>query len=224
MIHVNGEPRIVRTIPRGGAEITDAIANKLKLPPADAERLKREVGLLPNPNPQVGDVIREALRPLVSELRSSFEYLAAGDAQLRVESLALCGGSAMLPGLVDALGQRIRHRRLPRRSADPVARIAPPRLPRRTVPVPIICRGLRRPGPCDGIMTTTVATPELKVDRDPLRILTITANLLPVEITDARREHKLRWIVAAVLVVVVARARLLGLLGPAADLERSSRR
>jgi Tfp pilus assembly protein PilN len=53
-------------------------------------------------------------------------------------------------------------------------------------------------------MTTTVVTPDLKVDRDPMRILTITANLLPVEITDARREHKLRWIVAAVLVVVLA--------------------
>jgi Tfp pilus assembly protein PilN len=53
-------------------------------------------------------------------------------------------------------------------------------------------------------MTSTVATPDLKVDRDPMRILTITANLLPVEITDARREHKLRWIVAAVLVVVLA--------------------
>jgi type IV pilus assembly protein PilM len=105
VIHVQGEPRIVRTIPRGGAEITDAIANKLNVSPVDAERLKREIGLLPNPDQKVGDIIREALRPLVSELRSSFEYLAAGDAQLRVESLALCGGSAMLPGLPDALGR-----------------------------------------------------------------------------------------------------------------------
>ena len=103
VIHVDGEPRIVRTIPRGGAEITDAIANKLKIAPVDAERLKREIGLLPNPNPQVGNVIRDAIRPLISELRSSFEYLAAADAQSRVDSLALCGGSAILPGLVDTL-------------------------------------------------------------------------------------------------------------------------
>jgi Tfp pilus assembly protein PilN len=52
-------------------------------------------------------------------------------------------------------------------------------------------------------MTTTVATPETKIDRDPLRILSIAANLLPVEVTDARREHKLRWIVAGALVVVL---------------------
>jgi type IV pilus assembly protein PilM len=105
VIHVGGEPRIVRTVPRGGAEITDALVTKLKLAPADAERLKREVGLLANPDPQIAAVITDALRPLVSELRSSFEYLAAGDSQLRVDSLALCGGSAILPGLVDAFAQ-----------------------------------------------------------------------------------------------------------------------
>jgi Tfp pilus assembly protein PilN len=53
-------------------------------------------------------------------------------------------------------------------------------------------------------MTTTAVTPDIKIDRDPLRILSITANLLPTEITDARREHKLRWLVAGGLVVVVA--------------------
>ena len=53
-------------------------------------------------------------------------------------------------------------------------------------------------------MTTTIATTEPKTARDPLRVLSIAANLLPVEITDARRAHKLRWIVAAGLVVVLA--------------------
>jgi Tfp pilus assembly protein PilN len=53
-------------------------------------------------------------------------------------------------------------------------------------------------------MTTAAITPEIKVDRDPMRILSITANLLPIEITDARRENKLRWIVLAALVVVLA--------------------
>lgn len=54
-------------------------------------------------------------------------------------------------------------------------------------------------------MTTTVAPPpEVKVDRDPMRILSITANLLPVEITDARRENKVRWIAVGLIVVVAA--------------------
>ncbi len=53
-------------------------------------------------------------------------------------------------------------------------------------------------------MTTSIAVPESKVERDPLRILSIAANLLPVEITDARRAHKVRWVIAAGLVVVLA--------------------
>jgi type IV pilus assembly protein PilM len=107
VIHVDGEPRIVRTIPRGGAEITEALSSRLKVSLADAERLKCEVGLRSDQHPQVGDAIHEALRPLVSELRSSFEYLAAGDSQLRVASLALCGGSAPMPGLIDSLSSEL---------------------------------------------------------------------------------------------------------------------
>jgi hypothetical protein len=67
-------------------------------------------------------------------------------------------------------------------------------------------------------MTTSVATPEVKVDRDPMRVLSIAANLLPVEITDARREHKLRWIVAGLLLVVVV---ALGLWDVAARMQTS---
>jgi hypothetical protein len=52
-------------------------------------------------------------------------------------------------------------------------------------------------------MTTTTASPEVRLDKDPLRILTIAANLLPGEITDARRERKLHGIIAAALVVLL---------------------
>jgi hypothetical protein len=57
-------------------------------------------------------------------------------------------------------------------------------------------------------MTTTTATPELRTDQEPPRLLSIAANLLPSEITDARRERKLRGFVAAFLVLV-----LVGLVG-----------
>jgi type IV pilus assembly protein PilM len=103
IIHADGEPKIVRTIPRGGAEVTDAIAKGLKISQEDAERLKCEVGLLPNQNPKVAEVIMNAMRPLISELRSSFEYLAAAGSQARVSTLSLCGGSAIMPGLTDTL-------------------------------------------------------------------------------------------------------------------------
>jgi Tfp pilus assembly protein PilN len=52
-------------------------------------------------------------------------------------------------------------------------------------------------------MTTTLAPPETRADFDPLRLLSITANLLPAEITDARRGKKLIRIIAALLVLIV---------------------
>ena len=48
-------------------------------------------------------VITEAIRPLVSEIRSSLAYVKSVDDQARVSNIALTGGGAMLPGLLDLL-------------------------------------------------------------------------------------------------------------------------
>ncbi len=53
-------------------------------------------------------------------------------------------------------------------------------------------------------MTSTVAVPETKPDLDPLRLLPITANLLPAEIADARRSRKIKRAIAVLLVVILA--------------------
>jgi type IV pilus assembly protein PilM len=107
VIHADGQPRIVRTIPRGGADITEAISTRLQISLADAEQVKCQVGLMPDQNSRVAEVISEAIRPLISELRSSFEYLAAGENQARVAGLSLCGGTAMMPGLVATLSKEL---------------------------------------------------------------------------------------------------------------------
>ena len=109
VIHVDGEPRIVRTIPRGGAEITDAISARLSISRDEAEALKTQIGLLPSENNLASEVILEAVRPLIGELRSSFAYLSsAPNSQTnRVASLGLCGGSARIPGLVDVLSREL---------------------------------------------------------------------------------------------------------------------
>jgi type IV pilus assembly protein PilM len=104
IVHVDGQPRIVRTLPRGGADITEVVATQLKISGDEAEALKRNVGLSPGLNPAVAAAMREAVRPLVSELRSSFAYLASGgEAATRVSRLSLCGGSALMPGLVELM-------------------------------------------------------------------------------------------------------------------------
>ena len=120
VIHIDGQPRIVRTIPRGGADVTEALSKALDIAPAEAEALKCRVGLQPDADPRVAKVITEALRPLISELRSSFEYLASGESPARVASLSICGGSARLPGLVASLAEEFA---LPVRLADPLVRL-----------------------------------------------------------------------------------------------------
>ena len=104
IIHTDGVPQVVRTIPRGGAEITRLMASRLGMPHGEAETLKCRVGLIPGDGPDSADVIAEAIRPLINEIRSSLGYFASsrGSSQ-RVSRLALVGGAARLPGLADEL-------------------------------------------------------------------------------------------------------------------------
>ncbi len=120
VVHAGGEPLIVRTIPRGGAEITEALVNLRELTPERAETVKRQVGVLLADDPATGEVIRAAVRPLISEVRGSFAYLTAGDRQARVARLALSGGGANLPGLVEYLGEQLD---VTAALADPTCRI-----------------------------------------------------------------------------------------------------
>ncbi len=103
VVHTDGAPLIVRTIPRGGAEITDLVASRLDIPVDEAESVKCRTGLREEAGPEAAEVVREGLRPLINEIRSSFAYLTASGRQTRVGRLALSGGGALLPGLVDAL-------------------------------------------------------------------------------------------------------------------------
>jgi type IV pilus assembly protein PilM len=103
IVHHNGVPQIVRTVPRGGAEVTKLIASRLGMPTAEAETLKCRVGLVRGEGPDSTEVIIEAIRPLINEIRSSLNYYASSHPNSQVKRLALVGGSALLPGLPDRL-------------------------------------------------------------------------------------------------------------------------
>jgi type IV pilus assembly protein PilM len=107
VVHVDGEPLIVRTVPRGGVEITASIATRLGVSPQEAEVIKCRFGLHGDGDPVTAEAAAEAVRPLASELRSSFTYLASGERQKQVTRLALCGGSALMPGLAEHLQQQL---------------------------------------------------------------------------------------------------------------------
>ena len=120
VVHHAGAPLIVRTLPRGGAEITERIAARVGATVPEAESIKCRVGLLDDGGPDTAVVLREAIRPLICEIGSSFTYLTTGDRQARVARVALSGGGAQLPGLVDALRQQLD---IDVVIADPMARV-----------------------------------------------------------------------------------------------------
>jgi len=131
VVHRDGEPLIVRTVPRGGADITERIATRLGANAAEAETLKCRVGLRADEGPETAEVIREAVRPLLGELRSSFAYVTSGEGQARVARLVLSGGGAGLPGLDEFLGAELN---LEVVVADPTVRVRDARGSRRDRP------------------------------------------------------------------------------------------
>jgi type IV pilus assembly protein PilM len=107
VVHADGEPLFVRTLPRGGAEITETVATRLGLELAEAEAVKCRFGVHGNGNPDTVAALVDAVRPLASELRSSFTYLASGERQKQVTRISLCGGSALMPGLAEHLQEQL---------------------------------------------------------------------------------------------------------------------
>ena len=107
VVHADGEPLIVRTVPRGGAEITETISTRLGLPLPEAEELKCRFGLHGDGRPDTADTIADAVRPLINELRSSFTYLASGERQKQVTRVSLCGGGSLMPGLAEYVQKQL---------------------------------------------------------------------------------------------------------------------
>jgi type IV pilus assembly protein PilM len=120
VVHADGEPLIVRTVPRGGTEITASMATRLGIPVDEAEVLKCRFGLHGDGNPAIADAAADAVRPLVNELRSSFTYLASGERQKQVTRVAICGGGALMPGLAEHVQEKLS---VPVMYADGAARL-----------------------------------------------------------------------------------------------------
>lgn len=122
IIHTNGVPDLVRTIPRGGVEVTKLMASRLGMSLGEAEMLKCRVGLVKGEGPESAEVVAEAVRPLINEIRSSLNYYASSQPKApRVARLALVGGSAELPGFADRLSSQLS---IPVHLSDPLLRVS----------------------------------------------------------------------------------------------------
>jgi type IV pilus assembly protein PilM len=124
VVHTDGTPKMVRTVPRGGAEVTSLLASRLGLSSSEAETVKCRVGLRHEEHDEGADVVAEAIRPLITEIRSSFSYFASSHPGQRVRRLALVGGAALLPGLPARLTEELG---VPAFLSDPLQRVVDPR-------------------------------------------------------------------------------------------------
>jgi type IV pilus assembly protein PilM len=120
IVHTDGTPKIVRTVPRGGAELTKVLATRLGVAAAEAEAIKCRVGLVADDGDESAEILGEALRPLITEIRSSFSYFASSHPGERVRRLALVGGAALLPGLPERLTSELG---VPAFLSDPLQRV-----------------------------------------------------------------------------------------------------
>lgn len=107
VIHADGVPLILRTVPRGGAEVTEIVATRLGVSLPEAEALKCQIGLMADFQPRVAAAVQEAVRPLVNEIRSSLTYLSSNDRSAAVNRIGLTGGGALLPGLMEELSHQL---------------------------------------------------------------------------------------------------------------------
>jgi type IV pilus assembly protein PilM len=106
VVHNQGVPKMVRTISRGGQELTERLADKVGMSLSEAELAKNDHGLSKGRN-EITNVLNEAVRPLLAEIRSSIHYFGSANSGIALERISLTGGSAMLAGLADELAEQI---------------------------------------------------------------------------------------------------------------------
>ncbi len=117
-------PYLTRNMNGGGAAVTNALATSTGVSFADAERMKRDLGLQGDAK-EPPKVIKDALQNVVHELRYALELYAQQTFHdnSTVEKIVLTGGSAHLPGLDPYLTAQLNVNVY---VGDPWARIAAP--------------------------------------------------------------------------------------------------
>ncbi|QCB95803.1 type IV pilus assembly protein PilM [Arthrobacter sp. PAMC25564] len=108
LIAKDGVPQFVRLIPAGGRDLTNALATRLGMGTADAELLKRKLGLgsrkgVPEEHHEALGIIYETTSELLISLRNTIEYYLNSRPDETVRHLVLSGGGAELPGFADSL-------------------------------------------------------------------------------------------------------------------------
>ena len=122
VVHEGGVPRFVRILLMGGADITDAVAERLGVPFDQAEAVKQSTGIEAFAGgaeaPPASRAIEATGSALVDEVRSSLDYYLAQSGAVRIHRVVLSGGGSRLTGLATRLSAATR---LPVEAARPIS-------------------------------------------------------------------------------------------------------
>ena len=108
IVHEGGIPRFVRILLMGGADVTDALAERTGSENTEAEAMKHEMGMTDRqtmtPRAQAaGRVMEAAGQAFIDQVRTSLDYYTASPGARPIDRIVLTGGGSRLAGLAERL-------------------------------------------------------------------------------------------------------------------------
>lgn len=98
----HGTPRLVRLLPAGGQDVTEAVAGSLGITIGEAEEAKRQIGIGYATAPELAvavEAIRTVTSSLVEAVRNTFAFYSSSNGGAVIDLVVLTGGGSQLPGL-----------------------------------------------------------------------------------------------------------------------------
>ena len=110
VVHAGGTPRFVRILLMGGEDITEAVAERVGVPHAQAEEMKQQHGIATGPadDDVLARVLETSGNAFVDEVRGSLDYYTASSGSAPISRILVSGGGCRLPGLIDRLADATR--------------------------------------------------------------------------------------------------------------------
>jgi type IV pilus assembly protein PilM len=106
---MDGVPQFVRIIPAGGYDLTSSLRSTLEIDTAEAEAIKRRLGLradLSQPEDRASmEVIYRVTGELLNGLRNTVSFFVNARPEHPIERIVLTGGGSTMTGMADALAQ-----------------------------------------------------------------------------------------------------------------------
>jgi len=109
IVHQGGVPRFVRILLMGGADITEAVSERIGMDIEQAEAVKQQTGMAEEPGVTTADsapadrAIEAGGAAFVEEVRGSLDYYLAQPGSVDVKRIVLSGGGSQLRGLAARL-------------------------------------------------------------------------------------------------------------------------